>query len=112
MRCSLQTLYDRIIVDRDIVKTIYLLSVAYSNDRLCILVEEYIVQQKSVFTLQGVCSFVLYWAMEDGHTSGVGFYESNQLAQSDCERIRSVLGKIAREGRIMASGEQYQKLTN
>ena len=58
----------------------YPISVTYSNDRLCILVEEYIAQQKSEFTLQGVCSYVLYWAMEDGYTSGEGLFDSDVLA--------------------------------
>ena len=81
----------------------------YSDARLRVLVEEYITQQRSAFTLQGVCSYVLYWAMEDGHTTNTGLFESSQLAPADCERVCDVLGKIAQEGRIVADGEQYRK---
>ncbi|MBO7466808.1 MAG: hypothetical protein J6T94_03890 [Bacteroidaceae bacterium] len=63
------------------------IAINYSDEKLRILVEEYITQQRSSFTLKGVCSYVLYWAMEDGHTTGVGLYESNQLASADCNRI-------------------------
>lgn len=40
-------------------------SVTYTDAELRNLVEEYITQQKSGFTLKGVCSYVLYWAVED-----------------------------------------------
>ena len=79
------------------------ITVSYSNEKLRILVEEYITQQKASFTLKGVCSYVLYWAMEDGHTTGTGLFESNKLAQADCERVSSVLQKIVGEGRIAAA---------
>ena len=87
------------------------ISINYSDEKLRILVEEYITQQRSSFTLKSVCSYVLYWAMEDGHTMNAGLYESNQLAQADCDRISSVLQKIVGEGRIAAAGkESYSKL--
>lgn len=79
------------------------ISINYSDEKLRILVEEYITQQKSSFTLKGVCSYVLYWAMEDGHTKGTGLFESNKLAQADCDRVSSVLQKIFGEGRITAA---------
>lgn len=88
------------------------ISINYSDEKLRILVEEYITQQKGSFTLKGVCSYILYWAMEDGHTTGVGLFESNQLAKVDRDRISCVLEKIASEGRIAANGEQYKKLMN
>ena len=88
------------------------ISINYSDEKLRILVEEYITQQRSSFTLKGVCSYVLYWAMEDGHTTGTGLYESNQLSKADCERICCVLAKIATEGRITAQREQFEKLMN
>lgn len=84
----------------------------YSDARLRVLVEEYIIQQRSAFTLQGVCSYVLYWAMEDGHTTNTGLFESSQLAPTDCQRVCALLDKIIREGRIAAYGEQFKKLTN
>ena len=88
------------------------IAINYSDEKLLVLVEEYITQQKFSFTLKGVCSYVLYWAMEDGQTTNTGLFESNQLALIDCDRIRGFLDKIAREGRIAAQGEQYQKMLN
>ena len=88
------------------------IAINYSDEKLRILVEEYITQQKTSFTLQGVCSYILYWAMEDGHTTGTGLYESNQLAQADCKRISGVLEKITSERRITAYGDQFEKLMN
>lgn len=88
------------------------ISINYSDEKLRVLVEEYITQQRSTFTLQGVCSYVLYWAMEDGYTAGTGLYESNQLTQTDCDRISVVLDKIVQEGRIVTKGEQFEKLIN
>lgn len=87
------------------------ISINYSDERLRILVEEYITQQKNSFTLKGVCSYVLYWAMEDGHTTNPGLYESSQLEQADSDRISSILAKIANEGRIVAADNDiYSKL--
>ena len=40
-------------------------SVIYTDAELRNLVEEFITQQKTEFTLKGVCSYVLYWAVED-----------------------------------------------
>ena len=87
------------------------IEVNYSDSKLRILVEEYITQQRSTFTLDGLCSYVLYWAMEDGHTTNAGLYDSDQLAQTNCDRIIGVLDKIVREGRIAsAGGNTYTKL--
>ena len=82
----------------------------YSDARLRVLIEEYITQQRSAFTLAGVCSYVLYWAMEDGHTTNTGLFESSQLAPTDFQRVCAVLEKIVQEGRIAADGEQYRPL--
>ena len=88
-------------------------STNYSDEKLCILVEEYITQQRTSFTLKGVCSYVIYWAMEDGHTTGAGLFESDQLAQTDCERVSGVLAKIANEGRItIADNDSYSRNLN
>ena len=87
------------------------ISISYSNEKLRVLVEEYITQQRSTFTLNGVCSYVLYWAMEGGHTMNAGLYDSNQLVQIDCDRISDVLNKIVNEGRIVVvGGNTYTKL--
>ena len=88
------------------------IGIDYSDQRLRVLVEEYITQQRGTFSLQGACAYVLYWAMEDGYTTNNGLYESNQLAQSDCDRISSMLQKIVSEGRIASVGEQFEKLMN
>ena len=50
--------------------------------------------------------------MEDGHTKGDSLFESDQLSQTDCDRISGVLVKIADEGRIAISGEAFEKLMN
>ena len=87
------------------------ISIDYSEEKLRILVEEYIIQQRGSFTLKDICSYVLYWAMEDGHTTNAGLFEGSQLAQSDCERISSILAKIVGEGRIAVAGrDSYSKL--
>ena len=86
------------------------ITISYSNEMLRVLVEEYITQQRSTFTLNGVCSYVLYWAMEGGHTTNAGFYESNRLTQNDCDRISGVLDKIVHDGRIAVVGDAYTKL--
>lgn len=78
------------------------ISINYSDEKLRILVEEYLTQQRSSFTLKGVCSYVLYWAMEDDHSTGAGLFESNQLAQADYDRISAVLEKIVGEGCIVS----------
>lgn len=89
------------------------IAINYSDERLRILVEEYITQQRTFFTLKGVCSYVLYWAMEDGHTTNAGLHESNQLAQVDCARISKVMQTIASEGRITAAdNDSYSKTIN
>ncbi len=93
------------------MKHSYTTEISYSDEIIRILVEEYITQQRTSFTLKGVCSYVLYWAKEDGHTTNSGLYKSNQLAQSDCDRISEVLIKIVGEGRIASDGyDIYSKL--
>ena len=74
----------------------------YTNDDLRILVEEYFMMQKTEFSLQGVCSYVLYWAMEEGRIAGTSHavFESNQIEDSDCERISLILESIVKDGRI------------
>ena len=90
------------------------ISINYSDEKLRILVEEYITQQRGTFSLQGVCAYVLYWAMEDGHTlpAAGALYQSDKLSPADCQRVSAVLQKIVREGRIAADGEQYRKSAN
>ena len=88
------------------------ITVTYSDEKLRILVEEYITQQRTSFTLKSVCSYVLYWAMENGHTTGAVLFESDQLAQTDGDRINGLLQKIVGEGRIAVSCEGFVMLMN
>ena len=83
------------------------IAVDYSNEELRLLVEEYLSMQKAEFSLKGVCSSVLYWAMEEGRTGGESntIYESNQLQGSDCERVRQILESIVKDGRICRVGD-------
>lgn len=81
------------------------IGIDYTDQRLRVLVEEYIIQQRSTFTLQGVCNYVLYWAMEEGHTTATGLYEGNQLCKSDCDRVKKVLDKIISEGCLMTTAD-------
>lgn len=82
----------------------------YSDAELRNLVEEYITQQKSEFTLKGVCSYVLYWSVEDGKTvEGKKLIESDELQQSDQERVLKILNAIFADGRIIAVGEDLFK---
>lgn len=59
------------------------ISVTYTDPQLRILIEEYIAMQRSSFTFKGVCSQILYRAMEEEKTVGNKIYESNQLEQKD-----------------------------
>ena len=76
------------------------ISVTYSDSKLCDLIEEYITMQKHKFTFKDLCSYVLYWAMEEGKAANTELYESNQLDQTDCECLNIILRKIVGEGRI------------
>ena len=84
------------------------ISVTYSDEKLRILVEEYITQQKTDFTFKGVCSYILYRAMEDGKVADHGaLCEGNELQPADQERIKRVLEAILKDGRIaISSGEE------
>lgn len=86
------------------------ISINYSDEKLRILVEEYLTQQKDSFTLKGVCSYVLYWAMEEGRTNGTGLYDSDRMCPSDSDRIKNVLETIVGEGRMAKGIDSYQIL--
>lgn len=79
-----------------------LISVTYSDSELRILVEEFITKQTKEFTFKSLCSFVLYWALEEGKTVGEDgvLCGSNELHQSDQDRVRSILDSIVKDGRI------------
>ena len=90
------------------------ISINYSDEKLRILVEEYITQQRNAFTLQGVCSYVLYWAMEEGKAtqSDNDLFDGDNICQTDCDRISKIMQTIASEGRIAVDGEHYIKSMN
>lgn len=79
------------------------IQVTYSDDRLRTLVEEFITMQKHEFTFKDLCSYVLYWAKEEGKTANTDLYESNELDKADSDRLIRVLEKIVLEGRIAAT---------
>ena len=86
----------------------------YSDTSLRILIEEYLTQQRTPFTLKGVCSYVLYWAIEEGRTadSQNTLFASNHLHPTDCERISRILRKISQEQRITVESGDSPPLTN
>lgn len=78
-------------------------SVTYTDAQLRNLVEEYITQQKSGFTLKGVCSYVLYWAVEDDKVAqGNSLIESNAISNTDQERVKRLLEAVVTDGRIVS----------
>ena len=87
-------------------------SVTYTDSELRNLVEEYITQQKSEFTLKGVCSYILYWAVEDGKVAdGNNLIDSNELQACDQVRLKTILEAIIADGRIkIINAETYRKL--
>lgn len=85
------------------------ISVTYSDNRLRILVEEYITMQKHEFTFKDLCSYALYWAKEEGRTANTGLYGSNQLDPKDCERLNKILEKVVSEGRIKVDSSKEKK---
>ena len=78
------------------------IAVTYTNAELRTLVEEFIFQQKKEFTFKSLCSFILYWAMEEGKTAGNGsaVRESSELQDSDQDRVRRILETTVKDGRI------------
>lgn len=84
------------------------IQVTYTDQHLRILIEEFIAMQRSSFTFKGVCSYILYRAMEEGRTVNNGIYESNQLQIEDCDRVKSILQKIVYEGRLTTVAEPYE----
>ena len=77
-------------------------TLAFSNAEIRILIEEFISQQEKVFTFRSLCSFILYRAMEEGKTVGIcsAIRESNELQDSDQNRVWCILESIVKDGRI------------
>lgn len=84
------------------------ISINYSDEKLRVLVEEYITQQRKEFSFQGLCSYILYWVMEDNRA----FYDSYQMTPSDSERVRRILDSIVKDGRLAKDAENYQPLNS
>lgn len=82
------------------------ISINYSDEKLRVLVEEYITQQQKEFSFQGLCSYIFYWVMEDNHA----LYDSYQMNQSDSERVSRILDTIAKDGRLEKDADNYQPL--
>lgn len=85
------------------------IQVTYTDQQLRILIEEFIAMQRSEFTFKGVCSYILYRAMEEEKTANSGIYESNQLEMKDNERVSIILDKIVGEGRIEKNDAMFIK---
>ena len=84
------------------------IGINYSDENLRILVEEYIMQKRKEFSFQGLCSYILYWAMEDHHT----IFDSYQMTASDSERVSSILDSIVKDGRLAKESETYHILNS
>ena len=82
----------------------------HSNEKLRILVEEYITQQRKEFTFKGLCSYIMYWAMVEDKTANVGnaIYDSYQMSSGDCDRVCSILESIVKDGRVVKATDHYQ----
>ena len=86
------------------------MSVTYTDSELRNLVEEYITQQKSEFTFKGVCSYILYWAVEDGKVAdGNNLIQSDKLIQTVQDKVMSILKSIMADGRIVATSSEIYK---
>ena len=84
------------------------ISVNYSDQKLRILVEEYIAMQRSEFSFKSVRTYILYRAMEEERTASNGLFESNQLEQKDGARVSDILKKIIAEGRIATNTDTLE----
>lgn len=86
-------------------------SVTYTDAQLRNLVEEYITQQKSGFTLKGVCSYILYWAVEDDKVAQCNsLIVSNAISNADQQRVKRLLEAVVTDGRIVSvSDGTFQK---
>ena len=87
------------------------MSVTYTDAELRNLVEEYITQQKAEFTLKGVCSYVLYWAVEDDKVAQCNsLIESNAISNAGQDRVKRLLEADVTDGRIVSvSDGTFQK---
>lgn len=61
--------------------------------------------------LKGVCSYILYWAVEDGKvTESRSLIESDEMQTSDQDRVKRILEAVVTDGRIVSvSDGTFQK---
>ncbi len=85
------------------------ISVTYTDSKLRTLVEEFITMQKHEFSFKDLCTYVLYWAKEEGKTANNGLYETDLLDSKDCDRLSGILQKIVVEGRITVAPSDETK---
>ena len=64
----------------------------YTPSELSILVEEYMTLQPSQFTLKGLCSYIVYWGMEDNRLSG------HLLPHEQQQTVGHNLKRVVRDG--------------
>ena len=81
----------------------------YTETELAVLVEEYITQQRSEFTLKGLYAYIVYWGMEGKRIAG------DQLTEADREKVNCILNRIVKDGRIKSTNHdntQFLKIIN
>ena len=66
----------------------------YTTHDLSVLVEEYITQLRTQFTLRGLYAYIVYWGMEEKRIAG------DQLTDADKEKVNGILNRILKDGRI------------
>ena len=84
------------------------ISINYSDEKLRILVEEYIAQQWKEFSFKGLCAYILFWAKEDNPV----LYDCYNMAATDIERLRGILDSIVKDGRLVKAADHYQILNS
>lgn len=77
----------------------------FTDHDLAILVEEFIAQQRGPFTLSDLCSYIVFWGVEEHRITG------HQLSEEQMQTVDHILERIVREGRIRVAenGEKYIK---
>ena len=84
------------------------ISVTYTDAELRNLIEEFITQRKKEFSLRDVCSYILYWAVEDGKVAAEkSMIESYELKASDQERVKRIIDSVAIDGRLLVDGYKW-----
>lgn len=74
------------------------ISVTYSDEKLRILIEEYITMQRKEFTFKGVCSYILHRAMEEERTEGTtGFMRATSLILPIESELKSLWVELSKK---------------